>query len=169
MFVLIRAVVYASAFIGFLLVFLPARILAGSGITAPARLGPLEILGMVVTAAGAVLAISCVLVFAFRGRGTPAPFDPPRRLVVDGPYRLLRNPMYAGAAAALLGAALYYGSSALAGYALGFLVVTELFVLLYEEPVLRKTFGAQYEEYCRRVGRWWPRPGSSRRSSDRGE
>ncbi|MFI5109718.1 MAG: methyltransferase family protein [Terriglobales bacterium] len=160
MFVLIRAVVYASLFIGFLLVFLPARILAGSGITAPTRLGPLEILGMLVTAAGAVLAISCILVFAFRGRGTPAPFDPPRRLVVDGPYRLLRNPMYAGAAAALLGGALYYRSSALAGYALAFLAVVELFVRLYEEPMLRKTFGAEYQEYCRRVGRWWPRRAS---------
>jgi protein-S-isoprenylcysteine O-methyltransferase Ste14 len=64
-------------------------------------------------------------------------------------------------AAALLGAATYYGSATLAGYALAFLIVMEVFVRLYEEPTLRRTFGAEYEEYCGRVGRWLPhRPNS---------
>ncbi|MGH7615321.1 MAG: methyltransferase family protein [Gemmatimonadales bacterium] len=157
MVILIRAGVYATLFIGFLLVFLPARVLSWSGITAPERSGIAQVLGGTLAAAGAILAVSCIVTFAVIGRGTPAPFDPPRRLVERGPYRLLRNPMYVGAGAALLGAALYYESWQLALYAAGFLLVMELFVRLYEEPILRKTFGREYDDYCRRVGRWWPR------------
>jgi protein-S-isoprenylcysteine O-methyltransferase Ste14 len=156
-FILGRAIVYATLFIGFLLVFLPARVIAWSGIAAPGRVGGPQLLGGALAAAGAVLAVSCILAFAFIGRGTPAPFDPPRRLVVRGPYRFVRNPMYIGASAALLGAALYYESLPLVGYVAVFLLATYLFVRVYEEPVLRRTFGDEYEEYCRRVGRWWPR------------
>ncbi len=65
--------------------------------------------------------------------------------------------MYVGAGFALLGAALFYRSVALAAYAGVFLIVTHLFVVLYEEPTLRRTFGNDYEAYCRRVGRWWPK------------
>ena len=161
--ILIRATVYAALFIGFLLVFLPAQVIARSGIAAPAQFGVAQILGVVLTAAGAILAVSCIVTFALIGRGTPAPFDPPRRLVVRGPYRFVRNPMYVGAGAALLGAALYYESLQLALYAAGFLLVMELFVRLYEEPTLRKTFGSEYDDYCRRVGRWWPRREGSAR------
>jgi len=157
MFILTRALVYSALFIGFLLVFLPARVIARSGIAVPERVGALQIAGGVLTAAGAVLAVSCILTFVLIGRGTPAPFDPPRRLVVRGPYRLVRNPMYLGATAALLGAALFYQSPALAVYAVGFLLAMHAFVLIYEEPRLRRTFAAEYEAYCRRVGRWWPR------------
>jgi protein-S-isoprenylcysteine O-methyltransferase Ste14 len=107
--------------------------------------------------AGAALALSCILTFARLGKGTPAPFDPPRHLVVGGPYRFLRNPMYVGAAVALTGAALFYESIALALYAGAFLLVTHAFVVWYEEPTLRATFGGEYEGYCRRVRRWWPR------------
>ena len=157
MFILARALVYATLFIGFLLVFLPARIVAWSGIASPQSIGLPQIIGAAVTAAGAILAVSCVLTFVCVGRGTPAPFDPPRRLVARGPYRFVRNPMYLGAAAALVGAALYYQSPPLAGYAIVFLLATHLFVRLYEEPTLRRMFGDQYDDYCRRVGRWWPR------------
>jgi len=156
MFILARAVVYATLFVGFLLVFLPARVLEWSGITTP-PFGAPQIVGAIIALAGAAIAVSCVIAFAFIGRGTPAPFDPPRQLVVRGPYRFVRNPMYLGAATALLGAALYYQSLALATYALIFLLVAHVFVTVYEEPTLRRTFGAAYEVYCRRVGRWWPR------------
>ncbi|HEY7236135.1 MAG TPA: isoprenylcysteine carboxylmethyltransferase family protein [Gemmatimonadaceae bacterium] len=156
MFILARAVVYATLFVGFLLVFLPARVLEWSGVTTP-PLGAPQIVGAIVALAGAAIAVSCVLAFVFIGRGTPAPFDAPRQLVVRGPYRFVRNPMYLGAGMALLGAALYYESLALATYALVFLLVAHVFVTGYEEPTLRRTFGPAYEEYCRRVGRWWPR------------
>jgi protein-S-isoprenylcysteine O-methyltransferase Ste14 len=159
MFVLARAVTYATLFIGLALIFLPAGILSASGVIQPSALGVWQIAGMLLAASGAVVAVTCVLTFALVGRGTPAPFDPPRRLVDRGPYRLIRNPMYVGAGLALLGAALFYQSVALVAYAGVFLIVAHLFVVLYEEPTLRRTFGNDYEAYCRRVGRWWPKPG----------
>ena len=90
----------------------------------------------------------CILTFA-SGAGRPFLFDPPRRLVVLGPYRFVRNPMYLGAAAALGGAALYYQSLALAAYAGVFLLLMTGFVVVYEEPTLRATFGGDYDQYCR--------------------
>jgi protein-S-isoprenylcysteine O-methyltransferase Ste14 len=157
MWVLIRTITYASLFIGFFLVFLPARVLAWSGVTPPPAIGVWQVLGMIVAGVGAAIAVSCILTFAFVGKGTPAPFDPPRQLVVRGPYRFVRNPMYVGAALALAGAALFYKSMPLLGYTVLFLVITYTFVLLHEEPTLRRTFGNDYEAYCGKVGRWWPR------------
>lgn len=157
LFVLVRAVTYASLFIGLVLVFLPARVLAWSGIARPAALGPAQAIGMAIALLGGALALWCILAFAFMGHGTPAPFDPPRRLVTRGPYRFVRNPMYLGAAAALLGAALYYGSAALATYAGVFLLLMHAFVVGYEEPTLRGAFGDDYGRYCAAVRRWRPR------------
>jgi len=153
----VRAAAYASLFIGFLLVFLPARILEEAGVATPRSVGAPQLLGLVVTLLGACLALWCIFTFAFVGRGTPAPFDPPRHLVIRGPYEIVRNPMYLGAGLALAGAALFYQSVALAVYAAAFLLLTHLFVLLYEEPTLRRTFGDEYGAYCRRVGRWFPK------------
>ncbi len=144
-------------FIGLLLVYLPGRILAGSGLARPAAIGLLEIAGILLGIAGGLLAVWCILTFALVGKGTPAPFDPPRRLVVSGPYRHLRNPMYLGAVLALLGAALFYRSGALLIYAAMFLLATHLFVVGYEEPTLRRLFGSEYVAYRARVRRWLPR------------
>ena len=156
-FVLARAVTYSVLFIGFLLILLPGQVLQRWGMVRPAGIGPIEVLGLVIGVAGAALALWCILTFALIGRGTPAPFDPPRRLVIAGPYRYVRNPMYLGAALALLGAAVFYRSSALALYTAAFLLVTHLFVLLYEEPALTQTFGEDYQNYRGRVRRWLPR------------
>jgi protein-S-isoprenylcysteine O-methyltransferase Ste14 len=120
-----------------------------------------QIAGMLIAIAGVAIALWCVLTFAFLGKGTPAPFDPPRRLVTQGPYRFVRNPIYIGAGVALAGTALLYESLPLLGYTALFLLGAHLFVVLYEEPTLRRTFGQQYEVYRRRVRRWWPRPNSS--------
>ena len=157
MVVLIRALTYATLFIGFLLVFLPAQLLEWSGVAPPEVIGPGEIAGVALVGVGGLLAVWCIVTFALVGKGTPAPFDPPRRLVAAGPYRFVRNPMYLGAALALGGAALFYRSPSLLTYAAVFLLVTHTFVLLYEEPTLRQTFGEEYEDYRRRVRRWWPR------------
>jgi protein-S-isoprenylcysteine O-methyltransferase Ste14 len=156
MFVLARAVTYSALFIGLLLIFLPDRILSSTGIVQPAAIGVLQVAGILLGSAGAVVTLMCILTFVFVGSGTPAPFDPPRRLVVRGPYRRVRNPMYLGAAFALAGAAAFYQSLLLLVYAGGFLLITHLFVVLYEEPTLRQTFDGDYEAYCQRVGRWWP-------------
>jgi protein-S-isoprenylcysteine O-methyltransferase Ste14 len=155
--VLARAITYSTLFIGFLLVYLPARTLARAGVTRPPDVGPLESAGAMITVIGAILAIWCIATFVLVGRGTPAPFDPPRRLVFRGPYQYVRNPMYLGAGIALLGAALFYRSAALVTYAIVFLLVTHLFVVAYEEPALRRTFGDEYLAYCNRVRRWVPK------------
>jgi protein-S-isoprenylcysteine O-methyltransferase Ste14 len=158
MFIAMRTLVYATLFIGFLLIYLPARVLARSGIQRSALIGVPQIAGLIAATLGAVIALACVATFVRIGKGTPAPFDPPRRLVVRGPYRFVRNPMYTGAALALAGAALFYQSLALLGYCALFLLVCCLFVFFYEEPTLRRSFGSEYEAYCRHVRRWWPHP-----------
>jgi protein-S-isoprenylcysteine O-methyltransferase Ste14 len=156
-FVLARAATYSVLFIGFLLIFLPGQILSSSAVIQPAAIGVWQVTGALLTVSGAALALTCILTFVFVGKGTPAPFDPPRRLVVRGPYRLIRNPMYLSAGLALAGAGLFYQSIPLLGYAGLFLFIAHLFVVLYEEPTLRRAFDKEYETYCRQVGRWWPK------------
>ncbi|HEY3112342.1 MAG TPA: isoprenylcysteine carboxylmethyltransferase family protein [Gemmatimonadaceae bacterium] len=156
-FVLVRAVTYASLFIGFLLVFLPARVLTWSGIVRPTNIGAAQIVGAVIGASGALVALWCIGTFIVIGRGTPALFDPPRRLVIVGPYRFVRNPMYIGAALAVAGAALFYESWALLWYCAAFALITHLLVVVYEEPALRAAFGDAYVQYCQSVHRWWPK------------
>ena len=166
---LIRALTYASLFVGLVLVFLPARVLERSGVGRP-EIGVVQLGGIVMVVAGMALALWCVLTFALVGKGTPAPFDPPRRLVVRGPYRFVRNPMYIGAATALAGASLFYESTALAAYTAVFLLIVYLFIRLYEEPTLQRTFGEEYDDYCRNVRRWiwrWPLRSPGERSARR--
>jgi protein-S-isoprenylcysteine O-methyltransferase Ste14 len=108
---------------------------------------------------GFSVALRCIFDFGWSGRGTPAPFIPPQRLVVVGFYRYVRNPMYVGFAAGWIGLWIVFGHASLAAIvtvaavALG----VDLFVMFYEEPTLRGKFGADYEEYCRNVPRWLPR------------
>jgi protein-S-isoprenylcysteine O-methyltransferase Ste14 len=163
--VFFRAITYSTLFIGFVLVFLPAQFLASAGVSMPAERDAPQLAGTLVAAAGAALAGWCILTFALVGRGTPAPFDPPRHLVARGPYKYVRNPMYLGAGLALAGAAIFYEATVLWSYAAGFLLVMHLFVVLYEEPTLRRSFGEGYERYCRQVHRWWPIPRTALRHS----
>jgi protein-S-isoprenylcysteine O-methyltransferase Ste14 len=118
---------------------------------------PLHLLGLACVAAGAGLLGACVWEFARSGRGTLAPMDPPRELVVRGLYRYVRNPMYLSVTLILLGEVALTGAGALFAYWAVWFAVVSLFVIAYEEPSLRRRFGASYEEYCRRVGRWVPR------------
>lgn len=157
MFILARTTTYASLFTALLLVFVPARILERAGISVPDSIGAVEAVGGVMVLLGAGLGVACVFTFALIGKGTPAPFDPPRRLVIRGPYKFVRNPMYLGAVVALLGAALVYGSTGLLAYATVFFVLAHVLVVLYEEPTLRRTFGTEYGAYVQQVRRWLPR------------
>src|SRR5436309_14039932 len=157
MFVLVRAITYAALFIGFVLVYLPARFLSWSGIVAPATTGVPQVAGLIIVAIGTAIALWSVFTFVFIGKGTPAPFDPPKKLVIRGPYRFVRNPMYIGAGMTLAGAALYYQSLSIFIYTGSFFLITHLFVVLYEEPTLRRTFGNEYEAYFGRVRRWIPK------------
>lgn len=114
-------------------------------------------LGIALLIAGGALALACITTFVTRGEGTPAPFDPPRKFVAAGPYKLVRNPMYLGGFILLFGFGLYERSPAILFFALPWLLFAHLFVILYEEPHLRATFGAPYDMYCRSVHRWLPR------------
>jgi len=119
--------------------------------------GALFASALVVLAAGGTLYVSCAWNFALRGRGTPAPIDAPKKLVTCGPYRFTRNPMYVGVLTVILGWAVLFQSRAVLEYALAVGLFCHLFVVLYEEPHLRRTFGPEYENYCVRVGRWLPK------------
>ena len=114
-------------------------------------------LGVVLVVVGGLLALSCVVVFIGRGRGTPAPFDPPRAFVATGPYRFVRNPMYIGAIAVLEGAAMIFRSPSIAILGVVYWILAHALVLLYEERTLRTRFGESYALYRSRVRRWLPR------------
>lgn len=104
--------------------------------------------------AGTALLLACVWQFFRHGRGTLAPIDPPRRLVVSGLYRFTRNPMYSAVALVLAGEALLFRSASLLAWLAAFVTVVHLFVVLYEEPALTRRFGACYEDYRQAVPRW---------------
>jgi protein-S-isoprenylcysteine O-methyltransferase Ste14 len=158
MFPLMRGLSYATVFLSFFLVFLPARVLELAGFNSVRPVGPIQVAGAIVVVLGLALALWCVVTFAVAGRGTPAPFDPPRRLVVRGPYSIVRNPMYVGGITALAGTSLYYESLALLAFTSAFALTTHLFVLFYEEPTLARLFGEDYAQYRQHVGRWLVHP-----------
>ena len=112
--------------------------------------------GWVLAIAGGMLAVCCVTVFAVQGRGTPAPFDPPQVFVATGPYRYVRNPMYLGGVLCLMGSGLVACSVSILLLALVFWGVAQVFVMVYEEPMLERQFGKEYVQYRQRVKRWIP-------------
>jgi protein-S-isoprenylcysteine O-methyltransferase Ste14 len=118
---------------------------------------PWRCLGLLPLVTGAGIVLWCVWDFAVIGRGTPAPIDPPTQLVVRGPYRYVRNPMYVGVVLILLGESALFESFALLAYTAVFLAAAHCFVVFYEEPGLHRRFGDSYAAYRHRVHRWWPR------------
>ena len=126
----------------------------GIGFVLPASAGAV---GAILMFAGAALALTCVGFFAVRGRGTPAPFDPPREFVAVGPYKYARNPMYIGAIILVIGFGLYIQSISIVLFSLVFLVIAHLFVFFVEEPGLENRFGQSYLDYKKAVNRWIPK------------
>jgi protein-S-isoprenylcysteine O-methyltransferase Ste14 len=98
----------------------------------------------------------CVWDFATFGRGTPAPIDAPKKLVVRGLYRYTRNPMYLGVLTTIIGWSILYHSLNVLLYALLVASFFNLMIFFYEEPHLRKAFGKEYNAYCSKVARWIP-------------
>lgn len=152
----LRSVAYALLLPGTVAVLVPYYIVSG-GAGLPARWTALQYVGVVAMLAGAAVLVRCIWEFAARGRGTLAPIDPPTQLVAQGLYRYVRNPMYLGVLALLLGECAFFQSRDLLWYTAGWFIVVNLFVILYEEPALRRRFGESYERYRRAVGRWLPR------------
>ena len=153
---LMKTAVFTVVVPGTVAVYVPNALTRGANWTEPT--GWVGYTGAVLLLCGIALYLRCAWDFAVRGLGTPAPIDPPRTLVVRGPYRMTRNPMYVAVLAVLIGEALIARSTALAAYAAIVFVGFFLFVLLYEEPVLRSKFGASYDDYRAAVPRWigWP-------------
>src|SRR5262245_46036224 len=118
---------------------------------------PLRYLGSPLILIGAAGLLWCIWDFFSMGQGTLAPIDPPRRLVVRGPYKYVRNPMYVSVVTILSGEAIFFGSTSILLEAGVFIILAHLFVVLYEEPLLKQKFGESYESYVQSVGRWIPR------------
>ncbi len=125
---------------------------AGAGASAGAR-----VLGALVIAAGVAVLLDAFVRFVHVGGGTPSPTHPTERLVVSGLYRYTRNPMYLAVVGIIVAQALLLWRRELVVYALGAALAVALWVRLYEEPSLRRRFGAEYERYCSAVPRWWVR------------
>lgn len=156
-----RAALYATGFVllwGWLAVVV-GRFDGALGGPLPTWLRPI---GAVLAMTGGPLAIWCIAVFVRVGKGTPAPFDAPRRFVAVGPYRWVRNPMYLGGVSFLGGLGMWLRSPAMALLAVAGLGLAHLFVLVYEEPALTRDFGASYRNYRHRVNRWLPRSPAGR-------
>jgi protein-S-isoprenylcysteine O-methyltransferase Ste14 len=117
----------------------------------------LRVAGSFLMAVGAVILVDAFLRFALKGLGTPAPFLPPKHLVVTGTYRYVRNPMYVAVVALIAGQGLFFGDLRVLAYGGSVWLVMHLFVLVYEEPALRRTFSGEYADFCAHVSRWLPR------------
>jgi len=114
-------------------------------------------LSLLLFATGGAIYSWCVWDFAAFGRGTPAPIDAPKRLVVRGLYRTTRNPMYVGVLTVIIGWVVLFEAFRLLVYAACVGACFQLFVVFYEEPHLKRAFGKSYREYMNQVGRWLPR------------
>ena len=126
-------------------------------------------IGIGLVLAGLLSLLESFASFVFRGRGTPAPIAPPTTLVVSGQYRHVRNPMYLAVVTVIVGQALWFASGPLLAYGAMVWVLFHLRVVRYEEPTLKKSFGAEYAAYRRVVRRWRPRLSPGRLSSSKGQ
>ncbi|HKZ77464.1 MAG TPA: isoprenylcysteine carboxylmethyltransferase family protein [Pyrinomonadaceae bacterium] len=153
---MLKTVIFTFVVPGTVTVLIPYWLLSSRSAPPPLNIGPVRFLGLFPILFGASIYLWCAWDFTFAGRGTPAPIDPPKELVVHGLYRYVRNPMYVGVLSILFGEALLFALQRLFGYAVIVFVLFYLFVLFYEEPTLRRKFGESYEEYCQAVPRWLP-------------
>jgi protein-S-isoprenylcysteine O-methyltransferase Ste14 len=152
----LRSAFWTLAFPGFFAGFVPWRYFGVSEVDFDPG-NSLHLVGALFIASGAALLLACIYEFAARGRGTLSPADPPKKLVVRGLYRYVRNPMYLSVLTIVAGEIMLTRSTELAVYWLVFLAVANVFVRGYEEPYLKRQFGESYESYTRDVSRWIPR------------
>jgi len=151
----LKNVLFAILLPGTVTVLVPWLIISGRPVGL--NWNPSRALALLPMMVGVGVLLRCIWDFAVAGRGTLAPVDPPKDLVVRGLYRYVRNPMYVGVLLVLLGEAWFFNSRALLVYAAGCFVTVHAFVLLYEEPNLRRKFGGSYARYCETVNRWLPK------------
>ena len=155
--VLLKTIVFTFLVPGTVTILVPYWLLSSRSNPPPLQLGVSRYSGALPILIGLAIYLWCAWDFTFAGRGTPAPIDPPKELVVRGLYRYVRNPMYVGILLILLGEAFLFSSQRLFEYAAAAFIFFFLFVVLYEEPILRQKFGESYRQYCKHVSRWIPR------------
>ena len=151
----LRSVFFALVLPGTMTIAIPRWLVSSSG-SRVSNSSVVRTAGVSLIAIGAAVMIWCILDFARKGRGTLAPVDPPTQLVVQGLYRYVRNPMYLGALLTITGQTVLFVSPVLLWYSIAWFTGVHLFVVFYEEPALRRRFGAQYDNYCAGVRRWLP-------------
>ena len=153
-FLALRALFFVVLLPGTVAGYVPYQLLLASGQSRLPAIDLSTVCAYLLAALGALVLLRCVWDFFAAGKGTLAPVDPPRFLVVRGLYRYTRNPMYNGVLAVLLGEAWLFGSTSLVEYTLVVAVAFHLFVVLYEEPTLETAFEASYRAYRQAVPRW---------------
>ena len=160
MVLLIKNVLFTVVVPGTVALYIPLLIVRNR----PPSSGVVFAIAVAVLVMGGCIYARCVWDFASFGRGTPAPIDAPKRLVVRGLYRYTRNPMYLGVLTVILGWSILFRVAVMTIYALVVGICFHLFVVLYEERHLQREFGSEYDAYCARVGRWLPRLGRAGRA-----
>jgi protein-S-isoprenylcysteine O-methyltransferase Ste14 len=150
----VKNILFAILVPGSVAGYLPYLLLRRSGDICRPVISSLTVIAGIIGLLGIGVAAHCIWEFAFHGQGTPAPFDPPKKLVARGVYRHMRNPMYTGMLLMLIGETLLFLNRDMLIYAIAAAAGFHLYVLLLEEPRLRKRFGESYDEYCRTVPRW---------------
>lgn len=150
----IKVMLFTVLVPGAVTLYFPYSLLSSSGDNLQAVSLALAVPACVCILIGTVIYLRCAWDFAVDGLGTPAPIDPPKKLVVTGLYRWFRNPMYQGVLLILLGECLLFLDRGLLIYTASFALVFHVFVVFYEEPILRSRFGVSYIDYCRKVPRW---------------
>jgi len=151
---MLRATLATLLIPGTVTLLVPYLLLRQAGVTGWPSISALGVLATITGAAGLALLLHSIRAFAHHGRGTLAPLDPTKELVVRGFYRYTRNPMYTGVIVVLLSEALFFGARGLLLYAVMAFLCFHLFVVFYEEPRLRTQFGDSYSEYLKKVPRW---------------
>jgi protein-S-isoprenylcysteine O-methyltransferase Ste14 len=150
----LRALFFVLLLPGTVAGYIPFSILRAGNLLRVPGLEFASVCAAVLAITGALVLLKCVWDFFDAGKGTLAPIDPPRFLVVRGLYRFTRNPMYNGVIGLILGEAWLFQSIDLVKYAVLVLILFHLFVVVYEEPALESQFGGSYRDYLRAVPRW---------------
>jgi len=152
---IIKTLLYMGSLHGFFTFYLPYQISLADHPLFDA--GIFRYLAVPLWIVGTLVIIWCSVDFIHKGRGTPAHVDPPKILIVNGPYRHVRNPIYFGALLVQLGYVVWFTSGIMIIYFLLFVLAFHILIVFIEEPILRNTFGTAYEEYRKIVPRWIPR------------
>lgn len=155
----IKVIIFTILVPGTVTVLIPFGLLLLENKPLPTSVGLYEIIGLTLMSVGVSIYIWCTWDFVAKGQGTPAPIEPPKKLVLKSLYRISRNPMYVGILSILIGESFLLRSFIFAAYATVVFICFHFFILFYEEPTLRKQFGEEYIRYCKRAPRWlirWP-------------